>query len=123
MDPESSAEYTGETIERRMDELGLNLGDLAKRAGVSTKTINKLLRCQVETYQPKKLAAISVALGWPPDALRKSLAGDGVEAYGPQGFHDPAPPPPPRYPMPPLPRGADVDRAIRELEVLAARAA
>ncbi len=66
---------TGQELTRRMEELGLSQQELAQLAKVSTSTIRKLQRGVQPSYQRSKLAALSRALQWPPDALARLLDG------------------------------------------------
>lgn len=67
-------ERIGTAVQQRRQELGLSAAALAAAAGISATTMSK-----VENgggAQPSTLARISVALGWPRDAL--ALVGAGA---------------------------------------------
>lgn len=66
----------GRAVAERLVELGLTQDELGHRAGVSTSTIRTLIRGRPHRFRPAKLTALSRALGWPPDGIRRLLAGE-----------------------------------------------
>jgi len=66
----------GTAIGARLDEQGMTMTELAARAGVSLTTIRELVHVlNTRRRQPRTLAAVSTALGWPEDHLGKVLRG------------------------------------------------
>ena len=66
----------GTAISARLDEQGMTMTELAARAGVSLTTVRELVHVlSTRRRQPRTLAAISNALGWPDDHLGKVLRG------------------------------------------------
>lgn len=68
-------------LSQRMAELGLRQQDLAAKANVGVSTIQELVNnWKPRRRNPKTLAALSTALGWPTDALHTIAAGGRQEA-------------------------------------------
>jgi len=66
----------GTAIGARLDEQGMTMTELAARAGVSLTTVRELVHVlSTRRRQPRTLAAVSTALGWPDDHLGKVLRG------------------------------------------------
>jgi len=64
-------------IDARMRELDLKQAELAVRAGLAPETVRELRNnLKPRRRNPRTLAAISEALGWPADELARVLAGD-----------------------------------------------
>jgi lambda repressor-like predicted transcriptional regulator len=60
----------------RLDERGMTMTDLAARSGVSLTTVRELVHVlNTRRRQPRTLAAVSEALGWPSDHLGRVLRG------------------------------------------------
>lgn len=65
---ESSSEYPGSKLERRMkalirmSELGMSRDELADATGIPSATV-----LEVYLHTPSELARLAKALGWPPD--------------------------------------------------------
>lgn len=63
-------------IRARMAEIDLTQADLAARAGVALMTVRELQHnLQPRRRNPRTLAAVSEALGWPGDQLARVLEG------------------------------------------------
>jgi transcriptional regulator with XRE-family HTH domain len=74
-------------IRARMAEIDLTQADLAARAGVALMTVRELQHnLQPRRRNPRTLAAVSEALGWPGDQLARILEGQPVEDVD---AHDP----------------------------------
>ena len=66
-------------IDSRMRELDLTQTDLAVRADVAPETVRELRNnLKPRRRNPRTLAAVSEALGWPPGHLGAVLAGDNA---------------------------------------------
>lgn len=83
-------EFNEDTAGEAADFVGMGIGEkgmstaaFAREAGVSEKTITKLLAGEPGKYQPGRLSLVSMALGAGPDALAKIADG---EPPGPRGF-------------------------------------
>ena len=64
-------------IDTRMRELDLTQAELAVRADVAPETVRELRNnLKPRRRNPRTLAAISEALGWPGDQLARVLAGE-----------------------------------------------
>jgi transcriptional regulator with XRE-family HTH domain len=60
----------------RLDERGLTMTELASRSGVSLTTVRELVHVlNTRRRQPRTLASLSTALGWPSDHLGSVLRG------------------------------------------------
>lgn len=67
-------------IQDRLMELDMTQAELAQRAGVALMTVRELQHnLKSRRRNPRTLAAVSVALGWPSEQLAKVLDGQGVE--------------------------------------------
>src|SRR5882757_2429988 len=76
----------GDALTARLDEQGMTMTDLAGAAQVSLTTVRELVHVlNTRRRQPRTLAAISEAVGWPADHLGKVLRGQV-----PAGPSDPA---------------------------------
>ncbi|OLT11304.1 hypothetical protein BJF78_27320 [Pseudonocardia sp. CNS-139] len=88
----------GAAIQTRLDEQGLTMTELAARSGVSLTTVRELVHVlSTRRRQPRVLASLSTALGWPDDHLAAVL----------RGRAQPEPPPPDEL--------AAIRRELREL--------
>jgi len=73
------ADPVGDAIVRRRHALRLSMEDLAAKAGVGRSTV---YRASVgRPVHPDVAQALSVALGWPPDAIHRMAAGEDPEAW------------------------------------------
>ena len=60
----------------RLDEQGMTMTELAARSGVSLTTVRELVHVlNTRRRQPRTLASLSAALGWPPEHLQTVLRG------------------------------------------------
>lgn len=60
----------------RLDEQGTTMTELAARSGVSLTTVRELVHVlNTRRRQPRTLASLSTALGWPADHLGAVLRG------------------------------------------------
>lgn len=60
----------------RLDEQGTTMTELANRSGVSLTTVRELVHMlNTRRRQPRTLASLSTALGWPADHLGAVLRG------------------------------------------------
>jgi transcriptional regulator with XRE-family HTH domain len=74
---EKNWEAVARVIDTRMRELDLTQTELAVRAGVAPETVRELrTNLRSRRRNPRTLAAISEALGWPPERLSDVLGGD-----------------------------------------------
>ena len=79
-------EAVARLIDARMRELDLTQTELAVRAGVAPETVRELrTNLRSRRRNPRTLAAISEALGWPPERLRDVLAGNAVHGIKRRG--------------------------------------
>jgi len=63
-------------LRHRLDEQGMTMTELATRSGVSLTTVRELVHVlNTRRRQPRTLASLSAALGWPPDHLGSVLRG------------------------------------------------
>jgi transcriptional regulator with XRE-family HTH domain len=63
-------------LRERLDERGMTMTDLAARSGVSLTTVRELVHVlNTRRRQPRTLASLSTALGWPDDHLGTVLRG------------------------------------------------
>jgi transcriptional regulator with XRE-family HTH domain len=63
-------------IRARMAEIDMTQADLAARAGVALMTVRELQNnLQPRRRNPRTLAAVSEALGWPSDQLARIMEG------------------------------------------------
>jgi transcriptional regulator with XRE-family HTH domain len=63
-------------LRERLDERGMTMTDLAARSGVSLTTVRELVHVlNTRRRQPRTLASLSSALGWPEDHLGTVLRG------------------------------------------------
>ena len=72
-------------IKARLDEQGMTMTDLASRSGVSLTTVRELVHVlNTRRRQPRTLATLSEALGWPSDYLGAVVRGQAahLEASG-----------------------------------------
>ena len=64
-------------ITQRLDERGMTLTELAARSDTSLSTVRELAHnLSARRRQPRTLAALSSALGWPPSYLGEVLRGE-----------------------------------------------
>jgi transcriptional regulator with XRE-family HTH domain len=69
----------GAAIRSRLAEIDMTQVDLAARAGVALMTVRELQHnLKARRRNPRTLAAISEALGWPADHLARILDGQEV---------------------------------------------
>ena len=74
MDQDWSA--VGAAIRARLDEQGMTMTELATRSGVSLTTVRELVHVlNTRRRQPRTLASVSTALGWPAERLGGVLRG------------------------------------------------
>ncbi len=67
-------------IQARLDELEMTQQELAHRAGVALMTVRELQHnLKPRRRNPRTLAAISEALGFPPNHLSEVLAGNNPQ--------------------------------------------
>jgi transcriptional regulator with XRE-family HTH domain len=68
-------------IRARLVEIDMTQAELAARAGVALMTVRELQHnLQPRRRNPRTLAAVSEALGWPADRLAQILEGGGAAA-------------------------------------------
>ena len=66
----------GAAIRARLDEQGMTMTELATRSGVSLTTVRELVHVlNTRRRQPRTLASVSTALGWPAERLGGVLRG------------------------------------------------
>lgn len=66
-------------IRARMTEIDMTQADLAARAGVALMTVRELQHnLQPRRRNPRTMAAVSEALGWPGDQLARVLGGQST---------------------------------------------
>lgn len=67
-------------IRARMADLDMTQAELSQRAGVALMTVRELQNnLRPRKRNPRTLAAVSEALGWPADHLTAILAGDNPD--------------------------------------------
>lgn len=67
-------------IKARLDELDMTQAELAQRAGVALMTVRELQHnLKPRRRNPRTLAAVSEALGWPSEHLSEILRGQQPE--------------------------------------------
>lgn len=67
-------------IRARLVEIDMTQADLASRAGVALMTVRELQHnLQPRRRNPRTMAAVSEALGWPGDQLARILEGEPLE--------------------------------------------
>jgi transcriptional regulator with XRE-family HTH domain len=72
----------GRAIQARLAEARLTQMDVAAKAHVSLTTFRELQHnLNPRRRRPQTLAAVSEALGWPPDYLRRLLRGEAAAAH------------------------------------------
>lgn len=77
-------EAVAAALRDRLDERGTTMTDLAARSGVSLTTVRELVHLlNTRRRQPRTLAALSTALGWPADHLSTVLRGQRTAAVVP----------------------------------------
>lgn len=70
----------GAAIRARLDDRGMTMTELATRSGVSLTTVRELVHVLNERRrQPRTLASLSSALGWPADHLGAVLRGHSTD--------------------------------------------
>ena len=66
----------GSALRERLDERGMTMTELAGRSGVSLTTVRELVHVlNTRRRQPRTLASLSTALGWPAEHLGAVLRG------------------------------------------------
>jgi transcriptional regulator with XRE-family HTH domain len=71
----------GAAIRARLDDRGMTMTELATRSGVSLTTVRELVHVLSQRRrQPRTLASLSSALGWPEDHLGTVLRGRPTDA-------------------------------------------
>lgn len=74
----------GVAISKRLDEQGMTMTDLANRSGVSLTTVRELVRVlNTRRRQPRILASLSTALGWPSGHLGSIVKGHEPDRASP----------------------------------------
>jgi len=67
-------------IRARLDDRGMTMTELAARSGVSLTTVRELVHVlNTRRRQPRTLASLSSALGWPADHLGTVLRGRAAD--------------------------------------------
>lgn len=79
---EQDWDAVAKAMRSRLDELGMNLTELATRSQVSLSTVREL----VQNLKPRRrhsrtLQALSEALGWPADYLGQVLRGQDARPH------------------------------------------
>ena len=70
----------GAAIRGRLDDQDMTMTELASRSGVSLTTVRELVHVlNTRKRQPRTLASLSSALGWPSDHLGSVLRGRSVD--------------------------------------------
>jgi hypothetical protein len=78
----SGWDCVAEAMRSRMAETRMTQMDVASRARLSLTTIRELQHnLNPRRRRPQTLAAVSEALGWPPDYLDRVLRGDRPEPH------------------------------------------
>jgi transcriptional regulator with XRE-family HTH domain len=73
-------EAVSAAIRARMADLDMTQAELSQRAGVALMTVRELQNnLKPRRRSPRTMAAVSEALGWPPEHLTAILAGDDPE--------------------------------------------
>lgn len=72
-----------EAITARMDERGVSQKDLAATSGVSVAWLRRLQKAEPGDRGAPLLAAVSTALGWPPNHLNAIALGDDSRGSDP----------------------------------------
>src|SRR6059058_1239991 len=68
-------------LRERLDEQGMTMTELATRSGVSLTTVRELVHVlNTRRRQPRTLASLSTALGWPAERLGAILRGQRATA-------------------------------------------
>ena len=79
-------------LQARMTDLRMKQFDLATRSGVSPATIREILHGKPRDRNPRTMAALSEAVGWPADRLSALVEGttgtDGPETADPDTGSD-----------------------------------
>lgn len=75
-EPSEGWALVADAVRARLKELRLTQMEAASRAGVSLATIQELVQGLPRRRQPRTLAAVSAALGWPAEHLSLLLASD-----------------------------------------------
>jgi transcriptional regulator with XRE-family HTH domain len=87
MDQDWSA--VASALRGRLDERGMTMTELATRSGVSLTTVRELVHVlNTRRRQPRILASLSTALGWPADHLGSVLRGRQPAHDSPTGPPD-----------------------------------
>jgi transcriptional regulator with XRE-family HTH domain len=74
----------GTALRERLDERGMTMTELAGRSGVSLTTVRELVHVlNTRRRQPRTLASLSTALGWPAEHLGTVLRGQAAAAPEP----------------------------------------
>lgn len=68
--------FVSRAINERLMELGWTQKELERRSGVSDTTLRNLQHARADNYRPAVLAAVSRALGWPPEAIDRISRGE-----------------------------------------------
>lgn len=79
-----------DAIKTRLEEQGMTMTELASRSGVSLTTVRELVHIlNTRRRQPRTLATLSEALGWPSDHLGAVVRGRAAhpEAAGDEEVH------------------------------------
>ena len=77
----------GSALRDRLDERGMTMTELAGRSGVSLTTVRELVHVlNTRRRQPRTLASLSTALGWPAEHLGTVLRGQAATEPEPGGL-------------------------------------
>ena len=68
-----------DAINARMEELGMSQQELASRSRVSVAALRQIQKAVPKERNPRTLAAISEALGWPSNRLEDVAAGSATD--------------------------------------------
>jgi transcriptional regulator with XRE-family HTH domain len=79
---EQDWDAVAKALSARVEELGMNLTELATRSAVSLSTVRSLAQnLEARRRQPRTLEALSKALGWPSDYLGRVLRHQNPQPY------------------------------------------
>lgn len=81
-EPPSPDAWIGQLILDRYEYLGMTQADFSRKAELSDTIVREVERGDLRRRRPKNLRALSLALEWPPDALRRLLDGEDADDIG-----------------------------------------